>query len=179
MSKKPRPPQFNHVAMSLPADALDADGRAAIGDFYGEVFGFEELPTMTVDRERLVLKAYTYEQFVFLIADDQPMRAPRMDHFGLSVGTLHEFDEFYARAKAFRARDDRVDLVERDIDDYGGLKIHNFYVGFLLPMMVELQHWEFIPHQPITQSSPTEPVAPPASDTPTTPATPTTPTTPT
>lgn len=155
MSKAPRPPQFNHVALSMPADALDAEGRAAICDFYGEVFGFEELPTMTEDRRRLVLKAYTYEQFVFLIADDEPMRAPRLDHFGLSVVTLEELDDLYARAKAYRARDDRVDLIERDIDDYGGLKIHNFYVGFLLPMMVEVQHWEFIPHEPISQSSPT------------------------
>ena len=155
MSKKARPPQFNHVAMSMPADALDAEGRAAICDFYGQVFGFEELPTMTEDRRRLVLKAYTYEQFVFLIAEDEPMVAARMDHFGLSVGTLHELDEFYARAQAYAAADDRVDLIGRDIDDYGGLKIHNFYVGFLLPMMVEIQHWEFLPHEPITQSPPT------------------------
>lgn len=155
MSKKARPPQFNHVAMSMPADALDAEGRAAICDFYGQVFGFEELPSMTEDRRRLVLKAYTYEQFVFLIAEDEPMVAARMDHFGLSVGTLHELDEFYARAQAYAAADDRVDLIGRDIDDYGGLKIHNFYVGFLLPMMVEIQHWEFLPHEPITQSSPT------------------------
>ena len=157
MSKKARPPQFNHVAMSMPADALDAEGRAAICDFYGQVFGFEELPTMTEDRRRLVLKAYTYEQFVFLIAEDEPMVAARMDHFGLSVGTLHELDEFYTRAQAYAAADDRVDLIERGIDDYGGLKIHNFYVGFLLPMMVEIQHWEFLPHEPITQSSPTMP----------------------
>lgn len=149
MSKKPSPPQFNHVAMSLPAEALDAEGRSAIIDFYSEVFGFEELPTMTIDRERLILKAWTYEQFVFLIADESPMQAPRLDHFGFSVGTLAEFDETYARAKAYRAEDDRVDLIERDVDDYGGLKIHNFYVGFLLPMMVEVQHWEFVPHEAI------------------------------
>lgn len=149
MSKKPRSPQFNHVALSLPADALDEPGRAAICDFYGEVFGFEELPTMTLDRERLILKAWTYEQFIYLIADDSPMQAPRLDHFGFGVGTLAEFDALYARAKSYRAKDDRVDLIERDIDDYGGLKIHNFYVGFLLPMMVEIQHWEFVPHEAI------------------------------
>ena len=149
MSKKPNPPQFNHVAMSLPADALDAEGRTAICDFYGEVFGFEELPTMTLDRERLILKAWTYEQFIYLIADESPMQAPRLDHFGFGVGTLAEFDDLYARAKGYCAKDERVDLIERDVDDYGGLKIHNFYVGFLLPMMVEIQHWEFVPHEPI------------------------------
>ena len=152
MSKKPRPPQFNHVAMSMPSDALDEPGRKAICDFYGEVFGWEELPTMTEDRKRLVLSCYTYEQFVFLIAEDDPMKAPRLDHFGMSVPTLKELENFYGKAKDYKTKDDRVDLIDPDIDDYGGLKIHNFYVGYLLPMMVEIQHWEFIPHQPITQS---------------------------
>jgi hypothetical protein len=152
MTKKGRSPQFNHVAMSLPPDALDEPGRKAICDFYGEVFGWEELPTMTEDRKRLVLSCYTYEQFVFLIAEDQPMKAPRLDHFGLSVPTLDELETFYGRAKDYKTKDDRVDLIDPDIDDYGGLKIHNFYVGYLLPMMVEIQHWEFVPHVPITQS---------------------------
>ena len=33
-------PKFNHVAMSVPADLLDADGRKALLEFYGDVFGF-------------------------------------------------------------------------------------------------------------------------------------------
>ena len=151
MSKKGRSPQFNHVAMSLPADLLAEEGRTAICDFYGEVFGWEELPTMTEDRKRLVLSCYTYEQFVFLIAEDDPMKAPRLDHFGMSVPTLKELETFYGKAKEYKVKDDRVDLIDPDIDDYGGLKIHNFYVGYLLPMMVEIQHWEFIPHVPIEQ----------------------------
>ena len=138
-----RMPKFNHVAMSLPADLLDADGRKAIVDFYGEVFGWEELPTQTEDRKRLVLAAHTYEQFVFLIAEDQPMAAPRLDHFGLSVGALDELHAAHARAVAYRERDDRVDIIDPDVEDHRVLKLHNFYVGYLLPLMVEVQHWEF------------------------------------
>ena len=37
-----KPPRLNHVAMSVPADSLDAEGRAALCAFYGDVFGFEE-----------------------------------------------------------------------------------------------------------------------------------------
>ena len=37
-----KPPRLNHVALSVPADRLDADGRAALTAFYGDVFGFEE-----------------------------------------------------------------------------------------------------------------------------------------
>ena len=87
-----KPPRLNHVAMSVPADALDEEGRAALCDFYGDVFGFEEYPELTEDRRRLVLRAHTHEQFMFLIAEDEPMTAPRLDHFGLSVATLDEFE---------------------------------------------------------------------------------------
>ena len=54
------PPRLNHVALSLPADALDADGRKAICEFYGDVFGFEEYDMLTEDRKRLVLRAHTH-----------------------------------------------------------------------------------------------------------------------
>jgi len=63
-------PRFNHVAMSLPAEALAEVGRADLLAFYGEVFGWTEMPTMTVDRERLVLRCHSHEQFVFLHAED-------------------------------------------------------------------------------------------------------------
>ena len=87
-------PRFNHVAMSLPADALGERGRADIARFYEEVFGWEVVPQMTEDRKRLVLTAYRYGQFVFLIADETPMTAPRMDHFGMGVDTMDELDAF-------------------------------------------------------------------------------------
>ncbi|MFO7590747.1 MAG: VOC family protein [Acidimicrobiia bacterium] len=140
---KRRSPRFNHVAMSVPADLLDETGRNEIVRFYDEVFGWKELPTMTEDRHRLVLSCYTYEQFVFLISGDDPMSCPRLDHYGISVETEAELDEMLARAKAFQARDDRVDIVDRKVDDHGMLAITSFYVAYLLPMMVEVQWWEF------------------------------------
>ena len=138
-----RTPQFNHVAMSLPAELLGPEGRKEIVDFYGEVFGWEETPTQTIDGRRLVLMAHSYEQFVFLIADDEPLACPRLDHFGLSVGSLDELHAAHARAVAYRERDDRVDVIDPDVEDHQVLKLHNFYVGYLLPLMVEVQHWEF------------------------------------
>jgi hypothetical protein len=129
--------------MSVPADLLDEQGRADLVRFYGEVLGFEELPTMTENRRRLVFGCYTIEQFVFLIAGDEPMRCPRMDHYGFSVATEAELDEFLARAKAYQARDPRVDIVDKHVDDHGPLAITSFYVGYLLPMMVEVQWWDF------------------------------------
>ena len=137
------PTRFNHVAMSMPADALDEQGRTDITAFYSEVFGWVEHPTMTEDRKRLVMGVHSYDQFVFLIADDEPMSAPRLDHFGLAVDTLDQLHIVLDRAKTYRERDDRVDIIDYDVEDHGVLKLHNFYVGFLLPMMVEVQCFEF------------------------------------
>src|SRR5438093_1308805 len=119
MSEKRRPPRFNHVAMSMPADALDEQGRADIVRFYKEVFGWEELPTETVDRKKLVMSAYRYDQFVFLIADDPPMATPPLDHFGMGVDTVEELDDFLDRATA-RAR-----ALLRGVDGDGRTRAHH------------------------------------------------------
>lgn len=134
---------FNHVAMTVPAERLDERGRADILDFYGEVFGWTEMPTLTLDRERLVLRAHSNEQFVFLHAGDEPMRCAAMDHFGLSVATPRELDGVLERATMYRVRDERVRIEDRQLEDYKVLKLHSFYVGYLLPMRVEVQCYEW------------------------------------
>lgn len=136
-------PRFNHVAMSVPAALLDADGRRRLTDFYGTVFGWQELPTETVDRRQLVLSAYRYDQFVFLIADDAPMSCPPLDHFGLGVSTIDELDALYERATAYRERDERVRVIDKKTEHHPGVDLTSFYVGYLLPMMVEVQHFAF------------------------------------
>jgi len=138
-----RRPRINHVAMSVPADLLTAGSRAEILDFYGEVFGWEEHATETVDREKLVLRVHSHEQFVFLIADAAPMQCPPLDHFGMSVGTMSELDETLAKATTRAAGDDRVRLIDKQTDDFGPLKLSSFYVGFLLPMMIETQYFDW------------------------------------
>lgn len=143
MSALTRAPRINHVAMSVPAELLNEAGRAEILDFYGDVFGFEEHPSETVDRKKLVMRVHTHEQFVFLHADDPAMACPRLDHFGMSVATMAELDDILARAKARQTRDSRVDIIDKKTDDFGTLKLTSFYVGFLLPMMIEIQHWDW------------------------------------
>ena len=137
------PARFNHVAMSVPSDLLDADGRAAITRFYGDVFGWQEHPTMTEDRKRLVMGVHSYDQFVFLIADDSPMQAPKGDHFGMAVESLDELNEVLRRAETFAAADDRVSIIGYEVEDFTVLKLHSFYVRYLLPLMVEVQYFEF------------------------------------
>lgn len=141
-----KPPRLNHVAMSVPPEALDAQGRAALIAFYGDVFGFEEYPELTEDRHRLVFRAHSHEQFMFLIADDAPMVAPRLDHFGMSVVSQADFDEVARRATAWRdAEPDDVELIEPTVEEYvGALRLHSFYVRYRLPLMVEIQFFEYL-----------------------------------
>lgn len=137
-------PRFNHVAMSVPSSLLDDAGRAEILRFHEDVFGWKEMTDMTQPGQRMILQAYSYDQFVFLIAEDEPMQCPRFDHFGMAVHDKAQFDDFYQRAAAKAADDDRVDLVGPEVEEFGDfLKLHNFYVRFLLPMMVEVQLYEW------------------------------------
>ncbi len=138
-----RPPTFNHVAMSVPADLLDEAGRAALLRFYGDVFGWTEMPTLTRDRERLVMRAHSNEQFVFLVADPEPMRCPEGDHFGLSVGTPAELEAIRDRAAKFAERDPDVVIDEGAVEDYRVLKLHSFYVRYRLPLRIEVQCYEW------------------------------------
>ena len=135
--------RFNHVAMTVDPDLLDAAGRSQILAFYGDVFGWTEMPSMTEDRKHLVLRAHSNEQFVFIAGGEAPMRAPHMDHFGLSVKSKADFDGLLARAEKWHAESAEVDLVPSKTEDFGVLRLHSFYVGYKLPMKVEVQCFEW------------------------------------
>jgi hypothetical protein len=136
-------PRFNHVAMSLPADLLDESNRGDLCRYFGDVLGFDEMPTMTVDRKRLIFSCVHWDQFIFLIAEGDPMKCPRMDHYGLAVQSLEDLTAVRDRAVDFKKGDDRLELIDLHMDDQGPVKIHSIYLKYLLPMMCELQWWEF------------------------------------
>jgi hypothetical protein len=140
------PPKFNHVAMSVPGSLLDADGRAAICEFYGDVFGFAEHPQMTEDGKVLVLGAHTFEQFVFIVANDAPMKADPHDHYGMSVATKADFDAIAERAAAWKAKlPDEVTLDGPSMEEHENvLQLHSFYVSYRLPLTIEVQWFDWL-----------------------------------
>ena len=143
MSGKPRKPRLNHVAMSVPRELLTKEGSQELLRFYHEVFGWDEMPGLAEEGQRYVLRLYQNDQFVFLVNDGDPMTCGRLDHFGLRVNTLEELSGVLERAKKFKEQDDRVEIIDHSIDEYPGvLKLHNTYIRYLLPMMVELQYYE-------------------------------------
>jgi hypothetical protein len=141
----PTRPILNHVAISVDAAVLDEEGRAALVDFYGEVFGWVEGDNSTENGNPLILYTGELRQFLYLLpATGAFLRAPPLDHFGLEVPTLDGLKAIVDRAKAYKDRDDRVTIVDLDEMVTHGtssdLTLTNAYIGFLIPLMIELQH---------------------------------------
>ena len=138
-------PRFNHVALTLTPEALDEAGRAAILGFYGEVFGWTEMPMMTRDRELLVLRTWSNEEFVYLHATGEPMRCGPTEHVGLSVPSKAQLDAMFERAAKRAEGDPEVELTPRGSDDYQAVVLHHFYVRYRLPVSFEVQCFEWAP----------------------------------
>ena len=140
-------PRINHVAISVDADVLNDEGRAALLDFYSEVFGWTEGDNSTEKGNPLILYTGELRQFLYLLpAKDEFMVTPNMDHFGIEVSSNEELMEILERVRVYQSKDDRV-----RITDVGTMVTHhndveytltNVYIGFLIPLWIELQHIE-------------------------------------
>lgn len=141
-------PRLNHVAVSVDPAVLDERGRAEVLAFYGEVFGWTEGDNTGEQGNPLILITGEFGQFVYLLPAEPFMTAPRLDHFGLQVATLDELHAIVERAKAVQGRDDRVSVIDVATRTTHGTerdyRLTNAYIGFLLPLMVELQHLEVV-----------------------------------
>ncbi|MGO9342395.1 MAG: VOC family protein [Acidimicrobiales bacterium] len=141
-------PRLNHVAISMDPAVLDEAGRKDVLAFYGEVFGWTEGDNSGEKGNPLILYTGTFGQFVYLLLADPPLVAPALDHFGVEVATRDEIATYVDRAKAYKQRDDRVRIIDIESRTTPG-PTHDYtltsaYIGFLLPLMVELQHLERI-----------------------------------
>ena len=136
-------PRLNHVAITMPPGDLDDGARAELKDFYGDVFGWVEGDNSGESGNPLILMTGQM-QFVYLLPGDPALECPRLDHFGLEVSSVAEIEEIVAKAKAWQEKDDRVSIIDMKARSSEGPRGHytltSAYVGFLLPMMVELQH---------------------------------------
>ena len=142
---EPRRPVINHVAISLEARVMDRDGRAALLDFFGTVFGWTEGDNSTERGDPLILYTGELRQFLYLLpATDDFLRAPRLDHFGLEVASLAELEAILDRAKGYQRSDERVTIIDRgEMVTHGttsDFMLTNAYIGFLIPLLIELQH---------------------------------------
>ena len=146
MSEPAFRPRLNHVAISMARDTLDDAGRATILDFYGDVFGWVEGDNTGEDGNPLILYTGAPAEFVYLLPSDEPLTAPALDHFGLQVARLDELHGIVDRAKRYQERDERVRIIDVHARTTHGptsdYTLTSAYIGFVLPLMIELQHIE-------------------------------------
>jgi len=139
-------PRLNHVAVSLDPAVLDDAGRAEILRFYGDVFGWTEGDNTMEKGNPLIMYTGTFGQFVYLLPAEPHLVAPPLDHFGLQVATIAELEAIVGRARAYQAHDDRVRIIDIEARTFPGpaqdYTLTSAYIGFLMPLMVELQHLE-------------------------------------
>jgi hypothetical protein len=136
-------PRFNHVALSVSPELLGGDTARDLLRFYEEVFGWGAMPTLVKEGELIVLRVHSNEQFVYLHASDEPLSCPEGDHFGLQVPTPDALDAVLGRAKKFQESDTRVEISDRQAEDFKVLTLHSVYIRYLLPMSIELQCFEW------------------------------------
>ncbi|HEY3672655.1 MAG TPA: hypothetical protein VGN51_17085 [Acidimicrobiia bacterium] len=143
MSAPTFPPRLNHVAITMPPSELDDAARAELKDFYGDVFSWFEGDNSGESGNPLILMTGQM-QFVYLLPGDPALECPRLDHFGLEVSSVAEIEEIVAKAKTWQEKDDRVQIIDVKARGSEGPRgqyvLTSAYIGFLLPMMIELQH---------------------------------------
>ena len=147
MSRTRFAPRINHVAISVDSDLMDEAGRAALLDFFSEIFGWTEGDNSTEKGNPLILYTGSLGQFLYLLpARDEFMVTPNMDHFGMEVSSMEELTEILERVKAYKAKDDRVRFTEVGamVTRYEDKQytLTNAYIWFLIPLWIELQHIE-------------------------------------
>ena len=138
-------PRINHIAFTVDAAVLDDAGRAAVLDFFSEVFGWTEGDNSTEQGNPLILYTGEWRQYVYLLpSSDSYLVAPHLDHIGMEVDSVASMEAILERARAYQLKDSRVQVTDIHsmtthgaVDDY---TLTNSYVSFLLPLQIELQH---------------------------------------
>jgi hypothetical protein len=136
--------RFNHMELTFPVGSLTEEFCAGVAAFYGDVLGFTSEVRTMFDQQSQTLTLPNGD-FVLLIEGEHPMRAPGFDHLGIELTSRGDVDAVLDRVKAWRARDERVELKEYDDGVMDGLRYHAFYVRHLLPIWLDVQFREPVP----------------------------------
>ena len=139
------PHRFNHMELTFPPGGLDEATRRDIAAFYGEMFGWSGFDVELFEQRNFILTGDDGSQHFILLAEAKKyMQSPGYDHLGILCDTRDEVDELLERARRWRDKDDRVQIIDVKARSSEGPRgryvLTSAYIGHLLPMMVELQH---------------------------------------
>ena len=138
------PSRFNHMELTVARGTLDEPSRSEITRFYSEIFGWNAIDVKVVQPNDLLLATDAeVSQFILLSETEHPMQSPGYDHLGLLQDSRAQVDELLERCRKYQSRDERVRIKEYDDLDQGDLKVHAFYVKYLLPIWFDVQVLEW------------------------------------
>ncbi|HKE92605.1 MAG TPA: hypothetical protein VKB45_19890 [Gemmatimonadales bacterium] len=143
-------PVLNHVALTVPrALVSNTPQRRNLLEFYENVFGWRAIDLMAIEGQRVVLHLQQLTHFLYLVGGEAPTTCLPGDHFGIEVYERETLKEMFERARAFKAeRDPDVVVTDLACEEYGTIRVHNTYIRYLLPLMVEVQFYEGIEVRP-------------------------------
>jgi len=123
---------LSHVAMSVPAGTLTDEFRARVLDFYGRIFGWQELESLRLPDRLTIAVGASY------INVRERADAPTYtgyEHFGVLFPTADELRQAWRRA-----HDDAApEMTLEPIEESGGFV--TFRLRYLLPLTVEAQYF--------------------------------------
>jgi hypothetical protein len=133
--------RFNHMELTFPLGTLTRQFREEVDAFYESVFGWGATDVEVVGQQCHLLQLDP-EQFILLAESRKPMSSPGYDHLGLLQDSREEVDRLLAECERYAEKDDRVQIVRYQDLQYPGLRVHAFYVKYLLPIYFDVQSME-------------------------------------
>ena len=110
------------------------------------MFGWTEGDNTGEAGNPLIMYTGAFGEFVYLLPGDPYLTAPALDHFGYQVASLAELhDDRRSGAGVCRARRTGARHRRARAHDHGpdhDYTLTSAYIGFVLPLMIELQHLE-------------------------------------
>lgn len=130
---------LSHVAMTIPRADFTGELRKRLFEFYGDVFGWKENPSLSIAGERTFIQLPIRGQYLNLRASDEPMATTGYEHLGVLVDSPEDVHTTHAKVMAWRRKIDGVEADERVQLLYDG-HLYTFRFRYLLPLAVEVQH---------------------------------------
>ena len=138
--------RFNHMELTLAPGELDEKRRSEICRFYDEVLGWQSSTVPILGQDALLLAAdEAVSQFILVAESPKPMQSPGYDHLGLLMESRAEVDGVLDRCQKFQLDDPRVEIKEYPDLEQGVVRVHAFYLKYLLPIWFDVQSMEWQP----------------------------------
>ena len=128
----PKQQVLSHVAMSVPAGTLTDDFRARVLDFYGRVFGWQEMESLRLpDRLTIAVGA----SYINVRERSDAPAYTGYEHFGVSFPTAQDLKGAWERANG-DVGDVTLEPIAESADGF-----ITFRLRYLLPLTVEAQYF--------------------------------------